>query len=442
MAFIPISDRLNVAPDVFDSAINMWGNLNKMRAQRIANRYAPKMNDARLQQLAANTAARQIQNSYLPQQLQENILSARDRNIAQEINNRYLDPINQAKLNMMKEKAKYGGSVNLPGAAGKALALQRLKTAVDRGIVPPETYQHAINAFKADLQNKNLRAQYYKMLTDTSGKRYSTDQGKLAHEETQLSQGIIPTSPLWGLTPWKSRGIGTDTNAVQVPSDPSLAQPRNQKEISISPEIKRWLNQTKLEELKKSGDAESRKRYRYGVNVLTTVNNVNPQKMLHYSGVLGQGKKWAQAALAGLVPGSESQAYHDYMNEVTKASLAAGQVRQYLGDSVKKEKQEELKELTKPEYWLSNPKIATDQFNEFKKIIQWEIQNTRQSNIDANFYLQNPRSLSGSGASASPGVAPARTPQFSDSAIRSYAKKYNMTIPQVKNMLARRANNG
>ena len=243
----------------------------------------------------------------------------------------------------------YGGM--LSGIAKEAYGISQL-TGEDPSQVAKKLYQNK-------LEQASALNQYRQALTSTAGKRASTQLGKLEQEEQEVAQGFEPGS------------------AGTVKLDPEQQQ--------------NLLGQYQLARQKLSSDVDTRKKLLYATNLDKTLNNINVDNLTQFSGVAGGIVKKMQQGKS--LSGYEEKSYEDYQKALTGAKLLAKQVRQFYGDSITPAIQEQLSELTNPESWSLNPKLAKAKFNQFKSILESETKTYRDALKGSNVYKNAPESL-------------------------------------------------
>jgi hypothetical protein len=140
-----------------------------------------------------------------------------------------------------------------------------------------------------------------------------------------------------------------------------------------------------LDIIKKTTDPKTREKLINANNMNITLNSIDPKKLTYYSGIEGQFvDKPAEAILEGF--GEGSQQYKNYIHETNKATFAAKQMRQYLGDSIQPSSQEKLDKLTKPEAWNVSPQTAEENFNFMRELYKQESQTLVRAATDPTLY--------------------------------------------------------
>lgn len=262
-----------------------------------------------------------------------------------------------AEAGRLEELAKlpFAGR-ELPGAAGKALAMSMIKTKY--GANSPE-YQEASNLYNLEKQRAVQTMNYQQSLMDTQSKRFATPMAKLAQEQAEINQGVMPGTSIGGRP----------------------GQPLNSEQQS------KLKGQYNLKTLKDTTDVGVRQRILYSKNMEKTLNNLPVDDLTSYSGLKGTGEL-IKDSIAANTEGTITPRYQKYNEALTAAQTLAKQVRQFYGDSITPGVQEGLKKLTNPTTWLKHPKIAKAQFNRFKNILQTEAKTFTDAAKNANIYEQ------------------------------------------------------
>lgn len=248
-----------------------------------------------------------------------------------------INALNQAKIGEIERKGNlpFGGNI-APGSVGQAMWLNAIEK--NYGKESPE-FQRAEEAYKADITKSQVLNDYRQKLGNSTDKRGATPLGKTEMEIEDIKAGFVP-----------------GTGRSQPFDNPAM-----QEEM---------LNRYDLQRQKQISDADTRKRSLFATNIDKTLQNINVDDLTRYAGVMGAAELKKQEGLAAF--GKESQAYDNYQSALKAAKLLAKQVRQFYGDSIQPEMQNQLAELTNPATWTNNPKLAKNNFNTFAKILQQE----------------------------------------------------------------------
>lgn len=231
----------------------------------------------------------------------------------------------QAKAAEQQTNMPFGGQ--LSGVAREAFGLELLKQQYGPN---SEVYRNAAKRYQADLDQSNVLNQYRQALSGTADKRASTTLGKTEME---------------------------------------IADIMNRQDLSPQ-EKNSMIGRYELSRQKQISDSDARKRALFASNVDKTLENINPKDLVQYGGIKGQAKLKADQLKAGL--GNASKDYLKYQDALTGAKLLAKQVRQFYGDSITPQVQEQLAEMVNPATWSNNPDVALRKFNRFKKILHSE----------------------------------------------------------------------
>lgn len=262
----------------------------------------------------------------------------------------------QAKRNEELAGLPFGGR-EMPGAAGRALAVEMIKRKYGENSTE---YREAKSLYDLDKQRAQQTINYQQSLMDSQGKRYATQEGKLAQEESEIENGKMP-----------------GTSAAGKPG------------VQLSPEQQKRLSGFyKLKQLKDVTDTKVRERILYSKNMDKTMDNLNVDHLTTYSGLQGTrdlAKDTFASAKGEIIP-----RYEAYKESLTAAQTLAKQVRQFYGDSITPGVQEGLKKLTNPTSWLENPRVAKARFNRFKHILKTESKTFTDAAKNADIYGEAP----------------------------------------------------
>ena len=184
-------------------------------------------------------------------------------------------------------------------------------------------------------KNKENMQAFRDTQMELAGKRTATQQGKRQQEISDIEAGYYPGS-------------------------------RRQVPISES-QKKRMLNTYRAEEEKGRSDATTRQKALSAANIDKTLDNINPEDLLQYSGLAGAGKQALDYTFG-------RGAYENYQKALTAAKTLKKQIRQFYGDSIDPRMMAELEQLVIPSTWSNTPDIALSKFNQLKSILQQETQ--------------------------------------------------------------------
>lgn len=241
------------------------------------------------------------------------------------------------------------------GDAQNAYVLDSLRRQAEANPELIPTYEAAKKAFDLDQAAKQSMIDYRGAYADTIGQRFVSPLGKLNKEQLDVQQGFVP---------------GTN------------------REEKIPEEQKQdFENRYGLSILKSVSTPTILARNIYATNIDKTLDAIDPDVLTSYSGALGTAEKGANKLLAPF--GFESKNYDDYMQNVTRATFAAMQIRQFLGESVQPEVAKKLDNLMNPSYWSSNPKLAKKQFETAVDVYRKERETYQEAVTSPKAYIQN-----------------------------------------------------
>lgn len=244
--------------------------------------------------------------------------------------------LNQARIGEINQKASlpFGGNI-APGAVGQAMWLGMIKNKY--GEESPE-YQNAKEAYQTEIAKTQFLNQYRGALTQTTDKRTATTLGKTQLELADIDEGFMP-------------GTG--------------------RTVQLAPEQQQVLrNQYALKLQKDTSDSSARQKTLYASNIDKTLGNINVDDLVRYGGIGGAISKGIEQGKASI--GMESKEYDAFEKSLVAADTLAKQVRQFYGDSIQPSMLGKLEMLVNPASWKNNPKIAKQNFETIKNILQQE----------------------------------------------------------------------
>ena len=156
------------------------------------------------------------------------------------------------------------------------------------------------------------------------------------------------------------------------------------KEKLTPPQQNKMRNDLLLSLIKDTTDPKTRAQLQAATNMNITLDSVDAKALTQFSGAEGHVNKIADSLLESF--GSGSKQYQNYLNERTKATAAAKQMRQYLGDSIQPSAQKKLDELTSPEAWNVSPKVAKENFDFIRDLYKRETQTLVRAVTDPTLY--------------------------------------------------------
>ncbi len=232
-----------------------------------------------------------------------------------------------AQTKLAEQQAENPMLNQLTGIAKEAAGLEYLRNVHGEN---SGVYKDARRKFEAELEASGILNDYRRSLSGTNEKRASTTLGKTEME---------------------------------------MADIINRKDLSTE-EKRSMIGRYELSRQKQISDSDSRKRALFASNVDKTLDQINPKDLTQYGGAKGVARLQVDKLKAAA--GKETKEYSNYQKSLTGAKLLAKQIRQFYGDSITPQVQEQLSEMVNPATWANNPKIALDKFNQFKKILQSE----------------------------------------------------------------------
>lgn len=258
------------------------------------------------------------------------------------IKNKYAEPEIQANIaSKMAETARQNELLkqpfagrSLPGAGGEALGLEMLKN--QYGEESP-VYKNALNAYNLQQEKTNQLMKYQQALTGSLPKRTASPLAKQQMEQADIEQGFMP---------------GTTTQV----------SPEKQAEL---------LNQNRLKLIKDVTDPKIRERALYASNMEKTINTLDPSALTVYSGPQGR-LQLGEDIVQSTAHRKDVPRYKAYKEALTSAKVLAKQVRQFYGDSITPQVQEQLAQLADPTTWYEQPDVAMARYNQFVSILGTE----------------------------------------------------------------------
>lgn len=123
---------------------------------------------------------------------------------------------------------------------------------------------------------------------------------------------------------------------------------------------------------KKTTDAAIRNKIPYAKNVKITMDSINPEALVQYSGPQGSFEYGMDSIKAGL--GNVPERFMEYQKALSSAKTLSKQLRQFWGDSIQPSATDKIDQLTNPSHWSKNPQVALQQFNQLKQITEQELE--------------------------------------------------------------------
>ncbi len=255
--------------------------------------------------------------------------------------------LNKARIDKLNNKA----TTNVVKPNGKVANIAWVKEQLKDPNIDPEYANQLKQALVDEQEHIETTTARGKKLNETQYKRDATPITKQYDEIKSIQNGKFP---------------GTDRDL----------SPEEQSKMQSS---------LMLNIVKQTTDPKTREKLINANNMNITLDSVDPKKLTYYSGIEGQFvDKPLDAILEGFGEGSPQ--YQDYIHETNKATFAAKQMRQYLGDSIQPSAQDKLDKLTKPEAWNVSPKTAEENFNFMRDLYKKESQTLVRAVTDPKLF--------------------------------------------------------
>ena len=162
-------------------------------------------------------------------------------------------------------------------------------------------------------------------------------------------------------------------------------EPYSDGKVKLTPQQQtEYRNDLLLGLVKDTTDQQTRAKLQNAVNMNITLDSINSEALTHYSGIERGVTKLFDQVQEGLDVGTPE--YKAYVKEAIKASAAAKQMRQYLGDSIQPSNQERLDKLLKPEAWNVSPKVARENFEFMRDLMKRESNTLVRAATDPTIY--------------------------------------------------------
>jgi hypothetical protein len=397
--------------------------------------------------------SQQVQNQYQPSMLQSQLASEAEqrKQMAQQIAaSQQMTPLQAQLMGAQTQaaiaKSKMGGLESLTGPAAQAQSYLLLRNRYPVGSPERTTIenawqnQQAMQSARADFMGANT---WLKNMPEVVKEQYFS--GYQSTNAQRASQGLSPLSPKEYAGAIKlNTPVGAGTTLQQSPQTISQQQPGIAQQVStqevpqqsaiqqpnIAPvDYAQQAQQTQLSLQKRTSDPLNRNKIIFGNQAENTLRNMldDAPSMYKYSGLDGQLKLKKDAALAavgGKVP--DFEAYNRYLQN---AKIFKDQYTQYYGGSISPEAQQNVNSLANPTAFYSNPKIAQQNLKTLANTLNQEVNLRKQAMVSPTQFTQQ------SSEPNVPEVGAATTPKYSQEDLEYTAKKYNMTVDQVKNKL-------
>ncbi len=251
--------------------------------------------------------------------------------------------------------AKYNNSLHPSGDVANAMYVEQLRQ--QYGENDPR-YLQAKAAHDMTMSGHQSLMDYRHQLSNLAPYRAATPEEKLI--AAQKGRGVLQT--------FAGGAVGqADGDASQEPISAGMVE-GNDGHV-ISEDEARVYNQALG---KKTTDAAIRNKIPYARNVKITMDNINPQDLVRYSGPEDRAKLTYESIKAAL--GRPSPEFMAYQKALTGAKILSKQLRQFWGDSIQPAATDKIDQLTNPSEWKKNPEVALQQFNQLKQITEQELQ--------------------------------------------------------------------
>lgn len=308
--------------------------------------------------------------------------------------------------------AKYNASLHPSGDVANALYVEQMKN--QYGENDPR-YLEAKRAHEMGLASRQSLMDYRTQSSNLAPYRAATPEEKLV--AAQQGKGVLQT---FGGAGQGAQGGGQRISAGMVSGDDGHV---------ISEDEARVYNQALG---KKTTDAAIRNKIPYAENVKITLDSIDPNMLVQYSGPEGTAKWGVDVLKAAL--GNPPPEFMEYQKALTSAKTLSKQLRQFWGDSIQPSATDKIDQLTNPSHWSKNPQVALQQFNQLKQITEQELQTFRDAGTspmklsfdkDTGSFMATPAQKS---AKAEEQMGRGASVQSEDEAL---LKQYDATLRQI-----------
>jgi hypothetical protein len=274
--------------------------------------------------------------------------------------------------------AKYNNSLHPSGDVANAMYVEQLKN--QYGEDDPR-YLQAKAAHEMAMSGHQSLIDYRGVLNQTAGIRATSPLGKLINEgkgqgAVDILNGNRGGAPAQGGQA-NQGGQNVAPGAQGAPANARYKvgeQYYNQEGEPVYDNNPRTPDERKAYEQaigKGTTDAAIRAKIPYAKNVKITMDSINPQALVQYSGPQGTVKYGIDTLKAAM--GSPTPEFMAYQEALTSAKTLSKQLRQFWGDSIQPAATDKIDQLTNPSHWLKDPKVALQQYNQLKKITDQEL---------------------------------------------------------------------
>jgi hypothetical protein len=257
--------------------------------------------------------------------------------------------------NMMAKimNAQYNSALHPSGDVANAMYVEQLKN--QYGENDPR-YLQAKAAHDMAMQGHQSLMDYRTQLSNLAPYRAATPEEKLI--EAQQGRGVLQTFGGKGRS-------GEHAQAGMVSGDDGHV---------ISEDEAKVYNQALG---KKTTDAATRNQIPFAKNVEITLDSINPDDLVQFSGPEGNARLGIEKIKAAF--GTPSPELLAYNKALTSAKMGAKQLRQFWKDSIQPSARKAIEELTNPTHWTKNPEIAKQEFEQLKALTKQELQTFREA---------------------------------------------------------------
>lgn len=258
------------------------------------------------------------------------------------VRNKYAEPAKEAEIllqhaqaqNQMRQ-AQFG---NLTGPAAKIFSIRMLEQQL--GSDDP-TVISAKKELELERESQRLTNERNQVLNDTAYYRQSTPYGKHLFEQREVEAGYAP--------------------GTMLSDNPVRLTPEQQSKL---------LGQYEAQGKLKSSDTQTRQRELVAKNLDQTLDLINVDDLVKYSGLSGGIDKKIEQGKS--LTGKESENYKKFQENLVRAEILSDQIRAYFGTSINPSMTARLEKLTNPGDWLRSPDAAKRNFLALKELLKIE----------------------------------------------------------------------
>lgn len=192
------------------------------------------------------------------------------------------------------------------------------------------------------------------------------EQGLISPQQAQVYQQSLLA---------KNQGRGTSKSELskynaekqEIMNDPDLSEEEKQQRI----------DEIDLAIQKKIASPQAANQSLAASNLLLALDRTNLDDLTRYSGVQGQLKLKLHQAMD--LMGNAPDEYIRYLKALTNAELEAKEARAMYADSIRKEVQEKLENMTNPSSWGKSPEAAKAKIQAFREILREQAKNYQKA---------------------------------------------------------------